>query len=95
MNTLNKKELVAAQNQLWEDRASFTQAEFAHANAELYARFEMRIEDLIECLQEIKKDKGNIRVLQEKLYSGTLHLVNLHVQQRNDTDDNEWILSIY
>lgn len=94
MKTLNKFELEQALKTLWEQRADLSYQEFSKEVEQLYSRFEMRIEDLITHLTEIREKHGNIKVLKEDLNAGTLHLVNLHVQQRNDSDGN-WVLSIY
>ena len=94
MKKINKSELEQELNVLWEKRDSLTLEDFSNEVNNLYTRFEMRIEDLISHLLEIKERHGNIKVLKPELNSGTLHLVNLHVQQRNDTD-GEWVLSVY
>lgn len=94
MQKLNKIELEQSLQKLWEKRDSLTSQEFSQEAQNLYAQFEMRIDDLISHLTEIRERQGNIKVLQEDLNSGTLHLVNVHVQKRNDSND-EWVLAIY
>lgn len=94
MTLLNKQQFHDAQLELWNQRESLSLSDFSKANDALYARFEMRIDDLIEHLQEIKNDKGNIKILKEDLYAGTMHLSNIHLQKRKDTND-EWIVSLY
>lgn len=94
MQKLNKIELEQSLQKLWEKRDSLTSQEFSQEAQNLYAQFEMRIDDLISHLTEIREWKGNIKVLQKDLNSGTLRLVNVHVQKRNDSND-EWVLSIY
>lgn len=94
MNTLNKQQLEQSLKDLWEQREQYTYEEFSKKAQDLYARFDMRVDDLISHLQEIKEKKGNIKVLKENLYEGTLHLSNIHLQQRNDSE-NEWVISIY
>lgn len=94
MKTISKFELEQNLKNLWKKRNNLSSEDFSKEADNLYARFEMRIEDLISHLLEIREQHGNIKVLKEELNSGTLHLVNIHVQQRNDTD-GEWVLSIY
>lgn len=94
MNTLNKSQLENELNNLWNRRDSLTHKEFFQEASNLYARFEMRLDDLIAHLSEIRKDHGNVKVLKEHLNSGSLHLANIHVQKRNDSF-NEWAVSIY
>lgn len=94
MKTISKFELEQELKTLWEKRDSLSSEDFSKEADRLYARFEMRIEDLISHLLEIRERHGNIKVLKEEINAGTLHLVNIHVQQRNDTD-GEWVLSIY
>lgn len=94
MTKLNKKEFSAAYTLLWNKRQFLSLEELSEEANLLYSRFEMRVQDLIDHLEDIKNQKGNIKVLKEELNSGTLHLVNIHLQQRNDTN-NEWVVSIY
>ena len=58
------------------------------------AAFEMRLDDLIEHLHDIKASKGNVRVLRPDLNAGTMRLGDIHVQKRDDSFD-EWAVSIY
>lgn len=96
MRKLNKKEFSEAHNVLWNQRNFLSLQEFSEEADILYSRFQMHIDDLIDHLQEIKNHKGNLKVLKEDFNFGTLHLLNVHVQQLNDSDsDSEWFVSIY
>lgn len=94
MNKLNKQQLEQELKILWEQREQLSYEEFSIQAQNLYARFEMRLNDLILHLQEIKEKKGNIKVLKENLYDGTMHLSNIHLQQRKDSD-GQFVISIY
>ncbi len=94
MSALNKSQLKQALDDTWSRRHELSHEELSASINDIYSRFEMRLDDLIEHLIEIREEKGNIKVLKEQLYSGTLSLANIHVQQRNDSDD-QWVVAIY
>ena len=94
MSALNKSQLKQALDDTWSKRHELSHEELSDSINDIYSRFEMRLDDLIEHLIEIREEKGNIKVLKEQLYSGTLSLANIHVQQRNDSDA-QWVVAIY
>lgn len=83
---LDRQQQIAASDLAPEDKL--------RALETLHTEFDMRLSDLIAHLQEVQAQKGNLRVLRPDLGAGSMRLVDIHVQQRDDTP-NEWVVSIY